>query len=463
MNLHSLFALILTLLPLHAAEHTLKPSPFKVTWKFEGTLLPTKTQIIELKPEGTPTFVLEETPEQGKFYKKGEPLFLFKTEDLENQTQTKQDDLRKKELAFQIANRELAELSQKNALALTKAKNTLDDAETDLAYFEEVGKPARIESAEESLHTAELYLTYEKEELEQLLKMYEEDDLTEETEEIILVRQRNAVRRSEYALKRQKRTHDLTLSTSIPREERGLKAKVEETRIAYATAKTNLERKYELKKLDVAASERELEQARKDLAKYQQDLTLMDLKAEFDGYLYFGEFTDGIWNKGKSVEALRKGKNLPLHRPIATLVAADSPLSLHSLHKPQDAKKLQALLTTNPDLSPEIASFAERPNPNNQHLISLRELPAEPFQFPGLKSDKTLTFYQKDDALTVPNSAVHKRDDDSNFVKVKLSEGKPEERTIELGQQNETHTEILSGLEAGQVVLFPEEKKKADS
>ena len=55
-----------------------------------------------------------------------------------------------------------------------------------------------------SLKSSEQYLAYAAEELNQLKKMYEADDLTEETEEIILQRAQYQYERAKFSMKQLK-------------------------------------------------------------------------------------------------------------------------------------------------------------------------------------------------------------------------------------------------------------------
>ena len=68
-----------------------------------------------------------------------------------------------------------------------------------------------VKSAEFMVKYYNFMLDYEKDELEQLEKMYEADDLTEETEEIVLKRQRNSVEFAEFSLENAKLSRDETL------------------------------------------------------------------------------------------------------------------------------------------------------------------------------------------------------------------------------------------------------------
>ncbi len=328
----------------------------------------------------------------------------------------------------------------------------MEHAETDLAYYQSTGEAARKESLTNSLQQAKDFLTYQKEELTQLLKMYEEDDITEETEEIILVRQKSRVRDAENNLKEQKRRNALTLDTTLPRDLITRQESVEKARIEYATAKLNLERQYELKKLEVAKLERGFTEAQEALAEIQEDRKLFEVIAEFDGNLFYGSFEDGQLKRGKIPEYLKPGGKIPTNKTVLTLIANDSPLQIQSLMETKKVQELQASLTEAGENPPKV-DIASYPNLSGKHLVSLDPKPAEPFQFPAQKDDAEIIFYQAENTISIPNSVVKTKDDGTNYVLVKLSEGDPEERPIELGKKNRKKVEVLSGLEEGQVIL----------
>ena len=80
-----------------------------------------------------------------------------------------------------------------------------------------------IDSMEFSLRSSQQQLENQKEELKQLEKMYRSKDLTEETEEIILKRQRFAVEQSEHFLRLTKNRRDQVINVDLPRREREMK------------------------------------------------------------------------------------------------------------------------------------------------------------------------------------------------------------------------------------------------
>lgn len=438
--------------PAATTEHTVKVAPFTIKSEIDGILVPTKTQTFALEPKRWKAFSIESVPDHGTAIKKGEPLIIFKSEAIDKKLRDQETAIKEQEIKLAIANRELTELQQKNALSLAATKRRMDHAEADLAYYESIGQSAKKESLVQSLQQIEDFLSYQKEELNQLLKMYEEDDITEETEEIILVRQKARVRDAENSVKERKRQNAFALKATLPRELIDYQAKVETARIDYATAKLNLSRKYELKKLEVSKLELALADAREVLAETQEDRELFEVVAEFDGNLLYGEFVDGQWRKGKTPEFLKPGGNVPTRTTVLTLVASDSPLALHALLETEKVVELQASLEESGESAPKL-KISSYPNLNGKHLVATEAKAPEPFHFPGQKEKAELVFYQAEKAITIPSEALKEKEDGTPFVMLKLSEGEPEERTVTLGKKDDQVSEILTGLEEGQVIL----------
>ena len=84
---------------------------------------------------------------------------------------------------------ELDNLKESTPQKLEAAKRSHRVANEDFTYFDKTNRVQREKSARFNLKSAEQRLENALEELKQLEKMYKADDLTEETEEIILKRQ----------------------------------------------------------------------------------------------------------------------------------------------------------------------------------------------------------------------------------------------------------------------------------
>ena len=124
------------------------------------------------------------------------------------------------ELSLALARAELKSLEKMAPLEMAAAQRAKQTAEEDLKRFLERQRPFERKSARFSLKSSEHNLEYRTEELKQLEKMYKADDLTEETEEIILKRARNDVDQAKFGLELAKSRATETLGRiSLPRQE----------------------------------------------------------------------------------------------------------------------------------------------------------------------------------------------------------------------------------------------------
>jgi len=156
-------------------------------------------------------------------------------------------------------------------------------------------------------------LSYAKEELKQLLKMYNEDDVIEETEEIILTRTRNSAEHTELVLKSMRINADNSLKTNIPRKLLSFQLSAKNAQIANTAAKENLPRALEQQRLAVALAIRNDKKAEEKLAKFKADRALMNILAPADGVVYFGSIEAGKWNPTAPVVGNKNPSAQKLH------------------------------------------------------------------------------------------------------------------------------------------------------
>ena len=145
-------------------------------------------------------------------------------------------------------------------------------------------------------------LDYEKDELEQLEKMYEADDLTEETEEIVLKRQRNSrrVRRVQPG-KRQAQPRRNAQSLAC-------RATTSPSRNRWNGPRWRWPAQRWRSSLDLNRARYELEQRKKARtksldrhAKLLEDRGLMEIKSPADGIVFYGQSVNGRWSETPSL------------------------------------------------------------------------------------------------------------------------------------------------------------------
>ncbi|MDA7672488.1 HlyD family secretion protein, partial [Akkermansiaceae bacterium] len=242
----------LALASLHAGEHTLKESLFEKTLSLDATFIPSEATVLKIDPQQWSSYVILELTDHGSSVKKGDVLLSCDPEDFQKHLAETKKGVAGRKIALARAERELADLEISTPHELESQRLKVERAQESLDYFKKTGRALEVETTKERLESSKRSLSYYEEELKQLLKMYGEDQVTEETEEIILKRQRTAVKSAKFALKKNQLSTAWALEKTIPQKALDLERKFEASSRAFETAKLNLPRVLEEKRLSVA-------------------------------------------------------------------------------------------------------------------------------------------------------------------------------------------------------------------
>lgn len=343
-------------------------------------------------------------------------------------------------------------------------------AKEDYERYQETEREQAIDSANMNLKMAKFNLDYYKDELEQLEKMYEADDLTEETEEIVLRRQKFMVEYGEFNYELSKHYHDRTLNVSIPRSDRDMKESLDqaEDRVESAELANQIDlstARYELEKLKSARKD-SLDKHVKLLA----DRDLMTITSPITGVVYYGDASDGKWSKiATQKQKLLPGKSADKQAVLITVLDKTklqvvSPLDekLRISLKPGEKVEVQPTPEGSKALTGKVASISAMPVADGKFeaLFELTTNDLPEWLVPGMSCEVEVITYQKEDALLVPKKAIH--DDESKDKKYvwTVEEDKPVKTWVETGREKGDKVEITSGLSTGDVVSLDDEKQE---
>ncbi len=162
----------------------------KVVVTLDGIFTAEKMTPVALQPEVWSQFEIVEIVKHGTEVHEGEVLVKFDAEKIDREIADLELDLHQSELAIRKAEQELPRAEKSLAMAETDAAQNDKNARDDYDRYFKTDRPMILKSIEYSLKGAQFQLDYEQDELDQLEKMYKADDLTEETEEIVLKRSR---------------------------------------------------------------------------------------------------------------------------------------------------------------------------------------------------------------------------------------------------------------------------------
>jgi len=426
----------------------------------KGAIDAGKSDEVSVKPKAWlgPLVIKKVAVEHGAPVKKGDVLLEFDGEKLDQMLRETKLDRAMADLSIRQSELELPILEKQLPLDLAAAEREAKNAADDLARFLEVDKPQSILSTEFQLKSSAFNLDYSRDELKQLQKMYKDKDLTEETEEMVLKRQKHSLEMAEYSSKQSKIFAEQSLKVTLPRREITARDAATKAEIALLRAKDSLPLAFNLKKLGFEKLKYEEAKSRERLNDLQVDRAALTVTAPADGIAYYGRSIRGNWSGGAN---LIPGGTVQPGEVFVTVVAP-SPLTVRAEVDEKDLRGLKAGLegkataTAFPD-----APFAVKVNRvgaaplGGKFELRLDIDGAAAGVVPGMTCSVRLVTAQRKDALSLPSSAVFADDGDepSNFVYLPNKSDKVLKRSVKVGSTFADRVEIIEGLKLGEEVL----------
>ena len=445
-------------------ELTIKTQTLATHLEFDATFIPAKPTVFKIEPDQWSQFIIAELVDHGASIKKDEVILAFEAEDYQRHLAETKEAAKSRKIALANAERELADLEISTPRLLEGLKLTHDRAKESLDYFTGTGRDLQEEDARETLDRAKRSLSYQEEELKQLLKMYKEDGITEETEEIILKRQRASVKSAQFSLKKAEESSKWALEKTIPRQAIDLKRAYDGALLAYETGKVKLPCALEEKKLTFAETQRSHAKSDQDLQELIDDGAFMTLTAPDDGTIYYGEISANSWSIGGTSKFLFETGAATANTSLMSLIPIGSPLTLQGslsqkerLELPADAKGIASVEGLRGASFPvELAQLDNAPDGSGKFGVALSvKLPKDSPIVTGMKGKVRLVTYRNEDAISIPPKSIT-NDGEISTVKLKMADGKHETREVKTGRIVNDKIEILEGLEVDQVILIPD-------
>lgn len=448
-----------------AGESTVERVPFTIDKSFQATVLPLDGAVLlQIEPKAWGNFEIAAIAPHGARVAKGDVLIRFDAEAIDRRLLDARRELESRALALAQAEEDLKHLEQTAPHRLDALKRAAEIAREENAYFTKTRRKAAEETAAQSLERRRQMLDNQQEELKQLTKMYEADDLTENTEEIILVRQKDDVAAAEFSLRMETLDYQRTIEVNLPREAVTLANNERDAAIALAKATQDIPRSIALKKLEIDGLKTVAEREKKSLAELEHDRGLFEFKAPADGWFYHGAIENGRWTAGDAVKTLVKRGTPAAHKAFATFVSAKAKTSLTGFVDEATARALapgatgSAVPTGREDLEVpvKLASLASIPGADGTYRLDLTAAwPENAAPVTGTTAQVQLIAYHQAAAISVPLKALN-YGPDGWTIQVKLADGKTENRPVKRGRVSGESAEVLSGLEAGQVIITPD-------
>lgn len=433
----------------------------------DGTFQSTETEEIILAPEKWTSLKVETVLPHGSKVNEGDPLLVLATEDIDKELDSLKRSVEAQTLAVRLAQDELRFLKESTAMDLQQAELSARIAAEELEYYENVREERSLKGADLALRMAKFRLEYAQEELDQLRQMYEADDLTEPTEEIILKRTARDVEMAQHSLEEAELRHERQTQVLFPREKRSLVDTQARAALSQAKSAVALPLQFRKKEIEFEQLEKDFADKKDRLQRLQQDRQLMTVYAPRGGLLYYGAATRGKWGDLPMREKqLTPGASVAPHQVLMTIVnpaalevvlgLSESQLALVSpgqpvVIRPEAVRNLQ-LRGEVVEVKPVVQSDGKYPA-----LVKLDTLPSRTSLTPGMSGKVTILAYRNESAVMIPESALF-RDDFSErsdpYVWLAAEEGaEPKKKYVRVGHTKDKKVEILEGLSVGDEIL----------
>jgi len=453
------------------ATYKVKKRPMKIEVTLDGVFEAASATEGALHTQEWSDFEVLKAIEHGARVNRGDVLVTLDMERIDRAIAELQREVRLSQLALADTELQLQTLTAMMPLDAAASDRSKRISDEDLDRFLKVDRPLSERIVNFMVKMAEDHLAYEQEELRQLEKMYKADDLTEETEEIILKRARDDVERARFSLERAKIERESILKQSLPRIEESMRLGVQ--RQAIDARRTKAALPFAQRKLELTLEKLKQEAARNELRlkRLTSDRAAMTIKAPAAGIVYYGKCVRGKWSGGDSVaEKLRRGGRLSNNDVFLTIVDA-RPLAVRVAVPEKQVQHVTAGLkgvaypAAFPDL--RLTAIVQRvsgvPLPSGGFDTSITVALDEQAAaiMPGMTCEVKLVPFRKEDALAVPAAAVGSDETDGRKFRVALpgKDGKPERREVTIGRRTDKLVEILKGLSEGDEILaeYPKE------
>lgn len=441
---------------------TVTAGPFKVEVTFDGVFEASRATEILLRPEVWSSLKVEEAVAEGKSVKQGETLLKLETEDLDKAIRDQEFALQLSELSLKQAKVELDSLEKSVPLDLEAARRAQRIAEEELEYFLLVREQQEKTTARENLKSAEYALEYDQEELNQLEQMYKADDLTEQTEEIILKRARRGVERAQFFLGIAKDRFTRTMDYAIPREKQQIEEADTRARLSLRKSEETLPRSLEKQRIELEKTSLEHQRLEEKLQQHKADRELMIVEAPVDGVVYYGEAERGAWTTGATVrKQLRPGGSVTPNSVLMTIVAGEPSVVRVDVPEKEyrhfaEGTRAAVKPTAFPDTAYEgtcgpLGPAAVKAGTFDGE-VRFRVGDEQPAPLPGMTCKVVVTPYETDKAIAVPASAVFGEGSDRHVF---LEEGgEAKQQPVKIGETAGGKIEIKEGLSEGDVILL---------
>ena len=341
-------------------------------------------------------------------------------------------------------------------LALRQAEDAVKNVEAGRKWFEEVDGPQMLLMADLNVKQSQNSLDDQTDELDQLRKMYQGEELTAATADIVVRRAIRSAEQAKVLLKVQQERRDKTKGFDYPVRRQMTLDVVEQARTSLASLKAQQEQTAVVRAAGLQAAKVAVEQATKKQADLREDAAQFQIKAPTDGVAAYGNLTEAGWTGGdpkvfKVGEKTAAGQVLMrVYQPGKLRLVLNLPES--QAFWVEQGDKARVTPAAMPQTGYEAKTAAVEvlsKGPAGMAFATTIDLDnVDARLIPGMKASVVIEAAKVKDALLLPLPLAA-----GGKVQVKDKDGAVAEKTVKLGRTDGQQVEILSGLSEGDEVV----------
>jgi len=451
------------------AIHKVEKKPFKIELAVEGILGAEETAEIRYRsrptiqpPPSQGPVIIRTIVRHGAKVKKGDLLVTFDGRKIDEALADLETESKMLATNLKLAEEELPLFQKSAPVELAIAETAKLRADESLKYFLEVGRPEAEKRANFSVKSAKFYLETELEELRQLQKMYKANDLTEDTEKIILRRQEHYIEMAQFFYQYALIQQEYTMKFSLPHQLKDLTENQVKQTLQLEKARVTLAPMARQKEQSLAKMRFDQDKVAKRLEKLNSDRAALTIYSPMEGVVYHGKFHKGRWTAGESLENKLVPDGSVQPDEVFLTVVKPRPMAVHLSVAEKDVHWLKpglqgkAKVPYRPDRKLPVRVTRRAPLPASPAKfnvqVALELAPYDADLMPGMACTVKFVPYAKQEAIAIPVACLHE-EDDGYVVYVVSGPGKHQKRTVTVGPSDATHTEILTGLREGEDIL----------
>jgi HlyD family secretion protein len=263
------------------------------------------------------SFVISRIVPHGSTISKGQNVVWFESENLDREIRKAEVDLRLSRLTLEDDEFVFGQFVETQRLDKEAAERAKRKAQQDHDNFVKVDRQRQLKTAEFNLKSSNASLANAAEELKQLEQMYKEDDLTEESEEIVLKRAKQSVESAEYRLEGTKIQTLRTVNQTIPQSDAQQAATLSRAGMSYQKVLRDLSSSRTRRGIEMTRKRDRFKEEETKVKEMQQERRQVVLKAPHDGIVFHGKLQRG--KLGDKESSLEPGSKVSSDQTIATV------------------------------------------------------------------------------------------------------------------------------------------------